>query len=757
MFYCPKCQQNYKESNQRFCLNDGERLLPAPSAESSLNRSGGVFSGILERIAPNGENNLNLPPTSKFIKNEPVNTNFSNFALPLTNQIFKSETEIEPELEIEKEVEIETEAQKPVPRFIKPNEIPSSQASLGDRKINPNGRVALTWENPDALLGQTVKGRYLVAEKLGEGESSIAYLAEDKLVAGRKVVVRVLMDEDEADDFTNKIFAEERVSLSLVNHPNIARILDSGELLEGMPFIISEYTQGESVEDKLRKTGQFNSLRAARIVRQAADALSEAHRSGVLHRNLTPENIILTVSDSGAEQVKLIDFGVSRGQLSEENIAYKSPEQLEGKLANYASDIYSLAVIAYRMLTNRLPFDSDSVKNLIELQRENLTLRPTNLRLDLPSSVDRILEKALAFNPSERYPKARDFGDAFANAITTDSPRSNDKESDETEIILPLTGKSFEKTAENQETISAETFDLSKEKNDALISAGEDNTDTEDSLKTDNLPWERRSPEKPQKLDYRFLTLAVLGGLLLLSGIVGGWIYLLNRQEQQVIQTPVETVFPVEPLENANSAAPTPEEIESPPLPRTITQPPNTNYFQNSKENLTGDLRKNFLGFSLYYPKTWKENDAQGKFLDISKNAPSGTISEQMLVSYYDSKGTYKTDAELFPSLVKETNSTLKKIVPNYEVVSEGEKTINNGWRAYEVKFKGSGISENGEKITLWGRRLFIPTGIRGMKNGYVITMLATSLSPDVKSADDVGVKGDLAGILETFEPNQNF
>ncbi len=167
-------------------------------------------------------------------------------------------------------------------------------------------------------------------------------------------------------------------------------------------------------------------------------------------------------------------------------------------------------------------------------------------------------------------------------------------------------------------------------------------------------------------------------------------------------------------------------------------------------------MAKNFLGFSLYYPKDWKQNDAKGKFLDISKDASSGTPIEQMLVSYYDSKGTFKADTESFPALVKETNKTLKEIVPNYEVVSEGEKTINNGWRAYEVKFKGSGKA-NGENITLWGRRLFIPTARPGMKNGYVITMLATSLSPDVKNVDDVGVKGELSAILESFEPNQNF
>jgi hypothetical protein len=214
-----------------------------------------------------------------------------------------------------------------------------------------------------------------------------------------------------------------------------------------------------------------------------------------------------------------------------------------------------------------------------------------------------------------------------------------------------------------------------------------------------------------------------------------------------------------------HTIAPAPEEIEAPPPPRSIRQPENSIYFQNRQRKTSRRRLKNFLGFSLYYPKDWKLNKfeeekdskSRSKFLDIAKDAPSGTPIEQFLVSYYNSKGTFKADAEIFQSLVNETNTTLKKIVPNYEMVSSGEITINNGWRAYEVKFKGTGKTANGEKITLWGRRMFMPTAIRGMKNGYVITLVATSLSNEVKGIDDVGVKGDLSSILETFEPNQSF
>ncbi|CAN5294191.1 hypothetical protein BH20ACI1_BH20ACI1_16760 [soil metagenome] len=745
MFYCPKCQQNYDEGAQRFCSNDGVRLLPAPSSGKSVNQSNGVFTNLLGRIAPRNENDEKLSPTPKFVKVETINS-IQPKTFPPT-----AENNYNPESAYKFEPKLKTPPQKPLPRIIKPDEIPASQAKLGDRKIN------LTLENADILLGQTVKGRYQVIEILDKNDASVAYLAKDKIVPDKKVVVRILMDETETDDFAGKIFAEERVSLSLVDHPNIARILDSGEMFEGKPFIISEYAEGESVKEMMKKAGQFNALRTARIISQTADALSEAHRNGVLHRNLKPENIILTVSATGNEQVKLTNFGIFKDDLNDENAVYKSPEQIEGKPANFASDIYSLAVIAYQMLTNRLPFNNTSVKDLLTAQREGLSLHPTNLRLDLPGSVDQILEKALSFNPTERYPKAHDFGDSFSNSITNAS-FDNKEAIDEIKLI---TDEDVENAIQNSALSLPESRSLSEEVSPPLVSPDleqktESNNDEITVKESEELPWEKRSFESPKVSGWSFTIFSILGILLLTAAAWGIWAYVLNRPpEPQIVEVPTESVFPT-PEENINAGMPTPQEIEVPPLPRTVSQPPNTEYFQNTKEGLKGDLAKNFLGFSLYYPKDWKQNDAKGKFLDISKDASSGTPIEQMLVSYYDSKGTFKNDTELFPALVEETNKTLKEIVPNYEVVSEGEKTVNNGWRAYEVKFKGSGKA-NGENITLWGRRLFIPTARPGMKNGYVVTMLATSLSPDVKNVDDVGVKGELSTILESFEPNQNF
>jgi len=124
-----------------------------------------------------------------------------------------------------------------------------------------------------------------------------------------------------------------------------------------------------------------------------------------------------------------------------------------------------------------------------------------------------------------------------------------------------------------------------------------------------------------------------------------------------------------------------------------------------------------------------------------------------MLVSWYESKGTFDADSENFPKLAKALNDKWSQAIPNFQALSQGETFINNR-RAYEVKFQGEGETNSGEKITIWGRTLFVPAGRYGQKNGFSITMLATSHSPDVQSADDVGTKGELKEILFTFEPD---
>jgi len=211
MFYCPKCRRTYEDGSQRFCSGDGGRLLPALSATmNSAEGKKGVFSTLLGKAAKPTETDESLPPAPKFIKVEKtIQPNFPPLGSgriltdePKTSLEFEPVSETKPAVETKPTVEI-----KPAARLIKPSEIASGTASVGDRSINPTGRLAISWEKPNVLLGQTVKGRYQLTEKLGQDETGISYLAHDKLSPEKKVVVRVLMEED-ADDLASRIFAE---------------------------------------------------------------------------------------------------------------------------------------------------------------------------------------------------------------------------------------------------------------------------------------------------------------------------------------------------------------------------------------------------------------------------------------------------------------------------------------------------------------------------------------------------------------------
>ena len=479
--------------------------------------------------------------------------------------------------------------------------------------------------------------------------------------------------------------------------------------------------------------------------------LNEAHQEGIIHRDLRPQNLIVDASSGESETIKVVNFGASNGEPTEQNVLYKAPEVLDGRISTVASDIFSLAVVAYEMLTGQMPFSGSNVKELARSQYDGLSVEPSQLRPDLPRSVDSILAKALSHNPADRYPKARDLGDALFAALTESSVPEN----------VPLNPFEDEiKESEDLKEPSTLTPDPVARKSSFITIPP---IPAPPTVPTEYPPVPRNPLQKPLEAPpaRKKPVLAVVGGLILLA-VLGAAGYFLV-QDRTMVDRLLSSIKPTpsdsQPAELAPAA-----NTAMPPLPRNLPPPPNSTFYGNNKQDLKGDLLKNFVGFAIYYPKDWKVNgpqegktdNARGKFLDISRSTPDGRMKEQMLISYYPSKGTFVDDRDQFPKMVKETNETLKKLLPGYQMVSEGETTFNGGWRAYEIKFQGGGTSGTGEKLVVWGRRLFVPAARPGAPNGFEITMLATSLADGVRSVDDIGVRGELAAILNSFEPNQN-
>ena len=205
--------------------------------------------------------------------------------------------------------------------------------------------------------------------------------------------------------------------------------------------------------------------------------------------------------------------------------------------------------------------------------------------------------------------------------------------------------------------------------------------------------------------------------------------------------------------DNANTSANANANASATPPP----QPPNTTEFVNERAKLDGKLAENYSDFSFYYPNSWVKDEKTGvagasNFIRVERRLPPDFTQENFTVSWYESRGTFETDSseEVFSKLVESSKSRFSKAYPEFKVLSEGETTVN-GLKGYEFRFES--VSRGTEKgdITLWGRVIVLPPGVEGQKNGIQLLMLTTSLAPELASADDVGVKGELPIILNSF------
>lgn len=263
---------------------------------------------------------------------------------------------------------------------------------------------------------EVLAGRYELHRQLATGGSADVFLARDQLL-NRPVAVKILnatLSEDEA--FVQRLRQEAQVVASL-NHQNIVGVFDQGEQ-DGAPFIVMEYVDGQSLAEILRNEGRLDPDRAASIAVDIAAALDAAHRQGMVHMDVKPGNVLVTKGG----QVKLADFGIAKA-LNEGNetdltiedgtvmgtATYLSPEQAQGKKVGPRSDVYSLAVVLYEMLSGRPPFSGDSPG---EIARQHVEVAPASLRgmgVDMAQSLEAITFKGLSKNTDHRYPSVRDF------------------------------------------------------------------------------------------------------------------------------------------------------------------------------------------------------------------------------------------------------------------------------------------------------------------------------------------------------------
>lgn len=280
--------------------------------------------------------------------------------------------------------------------------------------------------------GMVVNNRYLIEHEIGRGGIGAVYLARDKQLVSRPVVVKVLLENSLQNSWITNKFRHEIDALTRVDHPNIIGIFDAGEMEDGKPYIVMQYVEGANLRSAINVSGmEFG--RAAKLLRQIGRALGAAHEKGICHRDLKPENIMLQRLSDGDEQAKVIDFGIAKVKdsllapstgtsLMVGTVLYMAPEQLEKKRVTAASDIYALGVIAYEMLTGRKPFNPESSFQLLEMQRAGVRVPPQDLRPSLPEEAQNVILKALSFDTAARQQRAQDFGDELSRALNIEEP-----------------------------------------------------------------------------------------------------------------------------------------------------------------------------------------------------------------------------------------------------------------------------------------------------------------------------------------------
>lgn len=303
---------------------------------------------------------------------------------------------------------------EPIPRANTPQVLRGKPRSLR-RKAAISGDLVLP-ENPhDRLIGQVFAEKYLILDKIGQGGMGTVFLAQQQPIE-REVAIKVLLPNLVSDESAIKRFSQEARTISKVIHPRIVTIYDFGRTQQGELFLVMEYLRGHTVASLLHRGGPLTAGRATRIIWQTCQALEAAHAAGVIHRDLKPDNLFLTHVSDDPEFVKVLDFGLAKlaDDQGEQRLTqagkvfgtprYMSPEQAEGRPLDFRSDIYTLGVVLFELLTARPLFTAETMVGLLVKHIHEPAPMPSQLRPDMhfDRNLERLVMRILSKNPDDR-------------------------------------------------------------------------------------------------------------------------------------------------------------------------------------------------------------------------------------------------------------------------------------------------------------------------------------------------------------------
>jgi serine/threonine protein kinase len=274
--------------------------------------------------------------------------------------------------------------------------------------------------------GSILDGKYEIVQRLGSGGMGEVYLVRHVHLQELRVV-KILRQDLAADPAAQKRFMREARLATQIKHPNVAILYDFSTLPEGSFYMVWEHIEGRDAGDRIRRQGPFPAPVAVRLGIQALQGLEAIHSIGVIHRDLSPDNLMITEDKAGNLRVKIIDLGLARNLEPDAagfeitqvgmfmgKLQYCSPEQAgvsSGVTLDHRSDLYSLALVLYEMIAGVPPFESENAHGFIfkRLSEDPLPLRGRNPRVEVPAELDRVIRRALERDRDQRYPDARSF------------------------------------------------------------------------------------------------------------------------------------------------------------------------------------------------------------------------------------------------------------------------------------------------------------------------------------------------------------
>jgi serine/threonine-protein kinase len=388
------------------------------------------------------------------------------------------------------------------------------------------------------LTGELIDGRYQLLRQVANGGMAAIYEAIDTRL-DRKVAVKIMHSHLAQDDAYVSRFIREAKAAAALSHPNIVAVQDQGWNQNGVPavFLVMELIEGHTLREYLNERGRFEIKDAINYLTPILSALSAAHALGIVHRDVKPENIM--ISNEG--RVKVADFGLARGELIGStmtaessvilgSVSYLSPEQVQRGIADSRSDVYAAGIVAYEMLIGDKPFTADSPIQIAYMHVNEEVPRLRSKRREIPQELDELIARATAKNPDDRPRTASEFLDELAQIQVNLDPKKN-----QMSLGLDLPVEPIREKSPKRENTKSEIFTAKEHQ--------EKDKENSEEIKKETTRQLRRKEEKKKRASRRVRRNRKIALVLAIAVGVAGWWSLVGPGSQVVVPSTVGATY----------------------------------------------------------------------------------------------------------------------------------------------------------------------------------------------------------------------